>query len=778
MRPASALLLCATAVLMAQQPIAVGPDRSANAGPGIAKFFDWYNGTASGCSGDSTHLCVGHTLNGDSYYWTAWMPNASGLPVTNGLPIVGTINDFSAPCTGGNLAILQLDAFNWSNPNASRSTVVNCMTSFGTSLGALDSPPGWKSHLTGSSPPDDGLTVGGWKSRAPFSKGGILYLPVERQVGSGAPSAHAATYIMSPDSGKHWCNPYTYFTHAGAPGCDSSNWKADGDAPLCAAPTSTSSCTDPGFLDSAHSSMMWKNFTAETFVWVNYGNQDGKPYPAGIDDGCDPAEYTCFMYMSASGKLARVPNSSSILDISAWQYYTCPAMTMSYRCGGTDPASWTSDLANATPVMYQTFSGGPYNGVGGFSNPYVMTYLKEFKSYISFGQGTDVLWAPRIQGPWTVVYRYMGGSIGVGNFLAASPAVGYNVIRTNPPHVQLTANSNSYLGGAGSPRFALFDLVLGRQQSGEAFQVTHTATNALGAGYQFTGGNIAGSFPRKGLVWSFDFSDLVGLAGGENWPYFLDRANYSVVLSPCSGGDYFAPVLCGTMNPGRGIALDSAGFSTTNYEYDAHLNTFRTDSNGFTTLAGAPAAMLANGSYSVVGVYRYNSPTPFHKNAGIWAAGTGGAGDNAAVSFAQADGRIVMGWNGNSNPRYQYSTNFTMTAGNWYFVAATVKAQTGCGSNCTPTVSIWVGGATAPGALQDVNAGIAYTAANSPTTKTPAVTAGPFVLGTTPTYRGQSTSGMSFASLMVYDRALTNTEVQFMYRSMRPKMAAKSVTLQ
>jgi len=59
--------LCA-ATMVAQQPIAVGPDQSAGAGPGIAKFFDWYNGTASGCSGDSTHLCVGHTLNGDTYY--------------------------------------------------------------------------------------------------------------------------------------------------------------------------------------------------------------------------------------------------------------------------------------------------------------------------------------------------------------------------------------------------------------------------------------------------------------------------------------------------------------------------------------------------------------------------------------------------------------------------------------------------------------------------------------------------------------------------------------
>jgi len=522
--------------------------------------------------------------------------------------------------------------------------------------------------------------------------------------------------------------------------------------------------------------MMWKNFTAETFVWVNYGNQDGRPYPTGINDGCDPAQYTCFMLMSASGKLARVPNASSILDISAWRYYTCPAITMNYRCPGTDPASWTSDLATATSVMYQTYSGGPYNGVGPFSNPYVITYLKEFKSYISFGQGTDVLWAPTVQGPWTVVYRYMGGSIEVGNFLTASPALGYNVISTNPPHVQLTANSNSYLGGAGSPRFALFDLVLGRQQTGEAFQVTDTFTDRMGAAYQFSGGNVAGSFPVRGLIWSFDLTDRPSAAG--NWPHYLDRGKYNSVLSPCNTGDYFAPSTCGGFNSGRGTALDAYGISTTNYEYDAHYNVFAADSNGYSTLAGAPAEMLGNGSYSVVGVYRYNAPTPFGRNGGIWSAGTGGPGNNAALAFSQINGRLVMGWNGNSGPRYQYATNFTMTPGNWYFVAVTVRAQSGCGTNCTPATNIWVGGPNTPGFLEDVNSGIAYTAAGGATLKTPAVTAGPFVLGTTPTYRGQSSSFMTYATVMVYGRALSNPEVQFMYRTMKAKMAARGVSLQ
>ena len=85
----------AIGLAMAQQPIAVGPDSSAGHGPGMVKFFDWYTATPSGgCVPGATGFCVGHTPQGDTYYFSAWMPNASGLPVTNGLPVVGTINDY------------------------------------------------------------------------------------------------------------------------------------------------------------------------------------------------------------------------------------------------------------------------------------------------------------------------------------------------------------------------------------------------------------------------------------------------------------------------------------------------------------------------------------------------------------------------------------------------------------------------------------------------------------------------------------------------------------
>jgi hypothetical protein len=126
--------------------------------------------------------------------------------------------------------------------------------------------------------------------------------------------------------------------------------------------------------------------------------------------------------------------------------------------------------------------------------------------------------------------------------------------------------------------------------------------------------------------------------------------------------------------------------------------------------------------------------------------------------------------------------NFT----NWYFIAVTVQAQTSCGSNCTPTARVWVGGAATPGVLADAMAGAPYTAAAATnpavSTKTPNVSAGPLVLGYNAhgdTYggTGQATV-MTNATTMVYSRALTFREVEAIYRNMKTMMAARGVTLQ
>src|ERR1035441_1252725 len=92
--------------------------------------LDWWSATASGCTPGGTGMCVGaYRPIGDTIYFTAWLANASQLPVTTGLPIVGTLNDFSTATCGGNVAIVQLSVFDWATPNSSKINQINCMTS-------------------------------------------------------------------------------------------------------------------------------------------------------------------------------------------------------------------------------------------------------------------------------------------------------------------------------------------------------------------------------------------------------------------------------------------------------------------------------------------------------------------------------------------------------------------------------------------------------------------------------------------------------------------------
>ena len=750
-------------LVLAQRPIAVGPDASAGYAPGLIKYFDWYTGTPTGgCTSGTYGACVGHGPQGDTYYWSAWLPNASGLPVPSGLPVVGTINDWSfGPC-GGNIGVVQLDTFSWPAPTASHMTLVNCMASFGATPGSTNVPSGWHGANTSS----DGGTDGTWKSRTPLSKGGILYLPVERQISAGAQSIHDATIIMSPDSGKHWCNPYTYFNHSGSPGCDSSNWQADGDAPKCDAASSSVACTNAAYLDSAHSSIMWKAMPVKTENWmqVNYGYQDGQTPQSGVTDGCDPATYTCFFMID--GSVARVPNAS-IMDTSTWAY------------SSSTPGTWTSTFSSRVPVVYLTYPGPLQVFTPVISG---VMYVKEFGTYIAATatvptsyDAVGFLQSPSIWGPWTPIFQNTIQVPDTG-FVSPAPALGYVVLGTNPPHIQLATASNSYEGGSGSPHFALWDLVLGQQLNGEAFQAYNLRRTISGAGYQFSDGHAPGTFPRNGLALSFDFLDAGINSGFTNWGYFRDFANNAAVVSACDGS-YTVPTNCGGMLPTHGTSLNNHGINQVYSEYTGH---FRTFTNPWSqTPANAPAAMQGNGSFSVVEAVRYEGATPYSRCGSMWATGDPGTTGNKMVLMCQVNGKIELDWNQPAQMHSQYLASFTFpNTTNWYFIATTVQAQAGCGSSCTPTAKVWVGGAVTPGVLKDVNAGVLWTSVlGTPSPLTPSVAAGPLVLGLSG-YGQQDGSSMTHASMMVYNRALTYPEVQLIYLSMKVKMAARGVALQ
>ena len=757
------LTLMLACLLLSQSPIGFGSMAQLDT-------FDWWLSTASGCTAGARGMCVGHTVQGDTNYFSGWFADASLLPITNGLPIVGTLNDFTSKTCSGNLMLIQLAAFDWAARNASRVYEVNCMSGYGTSPGTTDTPAGWFGHCTNA---DNGSLGCTWKSREPFVRNGMLYLPVERQISAGTQSIHDATMIVSADGGQTWKNPYTV-AHGGAA-------SATGDAPRCGAAsgTSGSACTDVSYPGS----IMWTALPLALSTWqvVQYG-QDGATPPTGITDGCDPATYTCFMGGEQEGTLARVLNTDlPSLDVTKYQYYTCPAITDTYRCPGSASSSWTSTFANRTPVIYLNL-GNQYGSLS--SSFFGLAYIKEFHTYLMTGRqmrgtdGTLFSTAPTIQGPWTPILStpvYPG-------FIAPVPAF-TTVVGTNPPHIKLTTERQRY-GDAPetSMMFERWDLVLGRtpmMNGGENPRYNNIGAASTYAGYIITDSHATGTIPEKDLAWAFDFYDHGGdtLVGGMVG--FHDIAKGVALLAPCRilGG----PAACG-WSSGQGVTLASYGGHLVDSGYGASfvsmmhetpqtiaIGTANTATAGL-TLQNAPAAMQGNGTYTVAGVFRIDATG--YNQVPLWVTGDASS-TNTKVTLSynnSTGGPLVIDWtNNDASPtnRWRYASTFTPTLGNWYFIAVTVQAN-----GATPIAHMWVG---VGGALVDEIAGVTRTQAGS-ATQTPNVVAAPLRLGMDAS--GTHNAAASYATLLVYSRALGQAEVGLMYNTLKAKMASRGVTLQ
>src|ERR1022692_4693418 len=242
-------LICAC--LLAQSPVGLG---TGTLGAGLDQAFWWYTSTPSGCSNTPAGgSCVGHNPIGDTLNYTAWFADASLLPVTTGLPIVGMMNDMGdTACPGSNFSIAQLAEFSWSAPTASRIYDINCMNGYGQGDNV---PAGWHGHcMSGDAFNDSDCS---WKAIMPFVKNGKLYICLYRAINSGAFNPHDLTMLESDDGGKTWRNPYTV-AYGGAA-------DPNGDPPHCdsAAGGAGNPCLDGTHLDyfdtahgGAHSSIM------------------------------------------------------------------------------------------------------------------------------------------------------------------------------------------------------------------------------------------------------------------------------------------------------------------------------------------------------------------------------------------------------------------------------------------------------------------------------------------------------------------------------------------
>jgi hypothetical protein len=719
--------------------------------------LDWAAATPSGCNatspsgfGTTPGLCVGGggggSAGGDTMYATAWAADATGMPVPSGLPLYTTMNDLKVPPCGGNIAIAQLSVFDWATPNASRMDAVNCFTS----MNGQDSPVGWKGKATSGDL--SGTTAAVWHSKAAFFRGGRLYLTISRQLSSGVGIVHDSTMLRSDDKGVTWSNPYTV-SISGTP-------QANGDGPLCGAPNGTSACTDAHY----STSIMWPALppAVQGFQAVEY-MQDGATPPTGINDGCDPAIWTCFMADPIEGTVARVLNTLlPRLLASDYQYYTCPTITDKKTCDGSLSGSWSYNFADRTPA-------GVPRGIMQWQS---ITHHPEFHGYLAVGAyaGVGFGWSPAIYGPWTYIKNTRTPTSGSGVEFTSVPLALKKVVSANPPHVTITvASDTKAYNGGGTPYFSQWDMVLGRTPAGRGEvpmlmsmgMPDNQSISPLHSGVVMSDSHAPRTIPRSGLQWLFDFYDYGRIpalppdAQGMLNPAYHEIANGSAVLMPCRGGG----TAC-DWNTGQGT-ISGAGYATVSQlGYTADIRSMRHETADTIGAAGvypynlsfinAPTAMQGNGTYTVAGVFRYDGSG----DGSLWSTGGWHTGDTGGVSLQYGSGGtgLAFAWGGN-----KLTSSFNLTAGNWYFIAVTVTAN---GTN--PTGSMWVGNA---GMMQDKMVGSTRTGSIAPS-----VGAAPMVLG--------DGANASFAWLSVHSRALGQAEVGMMYQTLKAKMAERGVTLQ
>ena len=169
-------------------------------------------------------------------------------------------------------------------------------------------------------------------------------------------------------------------------------------------------------------------------------------------------------------------------------------------------------------------------------------------------------------------------------------------------------------------------------------------------------------------MWAFDFYDHGGDTAVVGMKGFHDIANGSAFLTiyrtviPLR---VFGP-------PGQGATLTATGAQLRN-GYQAKLLTVMHETPqtmaiaatnhppGGLTPVNAPAAMQGNGSYSVIGVYRYEGPTEFGRPGGLWSTGAVSNSDNTMIELNQTGGKLELDWGATDKPHYQYLSKFSFS---------------------------------------------------------------------------------------------------------------------
>jgi hypothetical protein len=181
------------------------------------------------------------------------------------------------------------------------------------------------------------------------------------------------------------------------------------------------------------------------------------------------------------------------------------------------------------------------------------------------------------------------------------------------------------------------------------------------------------------------------------------------------------------------------------------------------TPENAPAT-AGNGTFTVAGLFRYDGGST---SSPLWATGDySGSNTSVALQYTGAGTNLELAWGAEGADRWRFNSGFSMTAGTWYFIAVTVKAN-----GLTPIAHMWIGEG---GVLVDKIAGVAYAKTAGSPTQTPAVVSAPMHLGL---LSGPSSVNASYAGLYIYDREISYSEAQLMFSTFKANMAARGETL-
>jgi hypothetical protein len=443
------------------------------------------------------------------------------------------------------------------------------------------------------------------------------------------------------------------------------------------------------------------------------------------------------------------------MDISTWQYYTCPTLTYNSRCPVGASASWTSTFANRTPGLLSHWIWG-------------IKYLPEFKSY--FGTGANGFFAaPSIAGPYNFVISSgeAAGSLST-TFMNLTPGLGYTVVSSNPPTVKVTAMSDvTPHSMQRSPEVVEWELTLSNHlQNGDGQGQYRTGYSMWATGYQVSSGLMISdshgprTIPRNGLTHSWDMFDY----GGST------ATSAQGGLNDLVGGNFLQPIYTdgGTKYgwvASRGVQLAAYGpVLSGSTGYGPYLKSIVNQTEG--TLGSGPTNLnltefSGNKSYTVAVLFK-RTGTGF-ETVPIWEIGNpSGAGGNEAISLSYANGTggpLKLGWGLAAYVNhYEFASSFTPTVNNWYLIVCAVTAN---GAN--PTAHMWVG---VGGALVDEIAGVSRTATGGSPTATPNITTSgyPLLLGLD-TYQASTSLEGAYGGLWTWSRALSFQEAGVVYNT-------------